>query len=208
MNEKEKGRKGVEQPSKRKVYQDILEELRAYIRENRLTPGDKLPSERELSLSLEVGRSSIREALRALELLGLIVTKRGEGTFLRTYRSFQTVELLSSFILLEDGTRNEVLQVKKLIEKEAMKLALPEMDNVALSELRTYVEEENAIEKHMKFFTYLLRKANNELLLKIWTLLEEFTQSIHVNTYAPTFYNELLKSISAKDIPSIESLYE
>ena len=44
-----------------------------------------LPSERELSSRLNVGRSSVREALRALELVGLIETRRGEGTFIRNF---------------------------------------------------------------------------------------------------------------------------
>ncbi|MBR8646160.1 FadR family transcriptional regulator [[Brevibacterium] frigoritolerans] len=50
-----------------------------------LLPGDKIPSERELSDRFNVGRSSVREALRALELLGLIETRRGEGTFIRGF---------------------------------------------------------------------------------------------------------------------------
>ena len=67
----------------RKVYEGILMQLNEIIAEENLRPGDKLPSERELSERLSVGRSSVREALRALELLGLIETRRGEGTFLK-----------------------------------------------------------------------------------------------------------------------------
>ena len=50
--------------------------------EDGLVAGDRLPSERELSSRLNVGRSSVREALRALELVGLIETRGGEGTFI------------------------------------------------------------------------------------------------------------------------------
>jgi len=56
--------------TKPKVYQGVLQQIRLYIEKNRLGPGDKLPSERELSEKLQAGRSSVREALRALELLG------------------------------------------------------------------------------------------------------------------------------------------
>ena len=62
-----------------KLYQEIVEKLRQMIESDGLVSGDKIPSERELSERLNVGRSSIREALRALELLGLIETRRGEG---------------------------------------------------------------------------------------------------------------------------------
>ena len=84
--------------TKQKVYQEVIRELQRYIEVNNLNAGDRLPSERELAEKLNAGRSSVREALRALELIGLIETRHGEGTFLRAYRSYQTVELLSSFI--------------------------------------------------------------------------------------------------------------
>ncbi|MDY0405348.1 GntR family transcriptional regulator [Virgibacillus sp. 179-BFC.A HS] len=96
-------------PPKQKVYQAVLKEIRTYIEEHHLQPGDKLPSERELAEKLDAGRSSIREALRAMELLGLIETRRGEGTFLTTYQPYQSVELLSSFILKNEASRKNCL---------------------------------------------------------------------------------------------------
>ena len=60
------------QHSQTKVYLNILEKLKEIIHQKNLLPGDKLPSERELAETLNVGRSSVREALRAMELLGLI----------------------------------------------------------------------------------------------------------------------------------------
>src|SRR5690606_16556260 len=87
-----------------------------------LLPGDKLPSERELSERLQVGRSSVREALRALELLGLIETRRGEGTFLRDVRNHQLVEILGGFILQDEHIKKDLLETKQLIEKDAIRL--------------------------------------------------------------------------------------
>ena len=80
--------------NKTKLYLEIVDKIRQMIVRDGLLPGDKLPSERELSERLQVGRSSVREALRALELLGLIETRRGEGTFLRDVRNHQLVEIL------------------------------------------------------------------------------------------------------------------
>lgn len=113
----------VSMSPKQKVYQGVLQEIRKYIDSNDLEPGDKLPSERELADKLLAGRSSIREALRAMELLGLIETRRGEGTYLSTYRPYQTVELLSSFILQENNTKKNLLITKKVMEKEVAKIA-------------------------------------------------------------------------------------
>src|SRR5699024_12380240 len=93
---------------KQKVYQGVLQEIRRFIDNNKLQPGDRLPSERELSDKLQAGRSSVREALRAVELLGLIETRHGEGTVLSEYRSLQTDEILYSFILKKSMTENKL----------------------------------------------------------------------------------------------------
>ncbi|HBI03599.1 MAG TPA: transcriptional regulator, partial [Paenibacillaceae bacterium] len=81
-------------PEQRKVYQEILLEINNLIKEDGLKPGDRLPSERELAERLRVGRSSVREALRALELLGLITTRRGEGTFIQSYRQNKLIDII------------------------------------------------------------------------------------------------------------------
>jgi len=195
--------------TKPKVYYGVLEDLRNYIRENHLSPGDKLPSERELAERLGRGRSSVREALRALELLGLIETRHGEGTYLRSYQSLQSVELLSSFILLEGGTRKELLQTKWIIEKEITKLAFQYLDDNSTTELQLLLEqEENSEEKHALFYNYLLAKTNNQLLLKIWTLMEEFSRSIYQPYYKAAFYEGLVEIFSKRDFSAIEAWYE
>jgi GntR family transcriptional repressor for pyruvate dehydrogenase complex len=85
-----------------KRYLDIVRDIQDMIRHEKIRPGDRIPSERELAETLQVGRSTIREALRSLELLGLIETRRGEGTFLADHRNHKLVEVLSTFIL-QDG---------------------------------------------------------------------------------------------------------
>ena len=81
-----------------------------------------MPSERELSERLNVGRSSVREALRALELLGLIETKRGEGTYIRNFKDNQLIPLLGAFILQGDKSKQDVIETKTLIEKDCLTL--------------------------------------------------------------------------------------
>ncbi|WP_062320977.1 FadR/GntR family transcriptional regulator [Halolactibacillus sp. JCM 19043] len=64
-----------------KAYQNVLEKIKDYIQIDQLKPGDKLSSEREMAEELNLSRSTIREGLRAIELLGLIETRRGRGRF-------------------------------------------------------------------------------------------------------------------------------
>lgn len=190
-----------------KVYHGVLEEIRKFIEANDLRPGDKLPSERELSEKLQAGRSSIREALRAMELIGVIETRRGEGTFLSKYRPYQTVQLLSSFILKET-TKEDLLSVKTLLEKETAKLAFTQINEPELNELESILNDSslNEKEKHFAFFSYLFDINSNQLLMRIWGLIDEYSKSFTGN-YSKTFYLKLMESYKTKNYQSIEGLF-
>ena len=66
-------------PAPARAWRIVLEKIETDLLEGRLGPGDRLPPERELSTTLGVGRSSVREALRVLEVMGLIRTGTGSG---------------------------------------------------------------------------------------------------------------------------------
>src|SRR6202166_4065069 len=65
-----------------KVYEEVAKQIERLI-VKKLNPGDKLPSERELAETLQVSRSSIRDAIRGLELMGLVEPRQGAGTIVR-----------------------------------------------------------------------------------------------------------------------------
>src|ERR1700690_4673296 len=67
---------------KNKVYEEVARQIERLILK-KLKPGDKLPSERELAEMLQVSRSSIRDAIRGLELMGLVEPRQGAGTIVR-----------------------------------------------------------------------------------------------------------------------------
>lgn len=195
--------------TKQKVYQEVIKELQHYIEENNLNAGDKLPSERELSEKLNAGRSSVREALRALELIGLIETRHGEGTFLRAYRSFQTVELLSSFILRQENIKNDLSITKKIIEKEAAKLVFGRLEKADIERLHTIIEKNvnDPHNRHHSYFNFILEKTDNLLLKKIWILMEEFSNTVSTGYYDGSFYSELTDLFFHQEYPSIEELF-
>ena len=66
-----------------KVYEQVAEQMQRMIRDGLLQPGDKLPPERELAEMLQVSRGSLRDAIRTLELMGLVEPRQGEGTVVR-----------------------------------------------------------------------------------------------------------------------------
>ncbi|MBO8156464.1 MAG: FadR family transcriptional regulator [Bacillaceae bacterium] len=193
--------------SKVKVYQEVLSEIRAFIDRHHLSPGDRLPSERELADQLSAGRSSVREALRAIELLGLIETRQGEGTFLRSYRPYHTVEVLSSFILRESKTRDELIQVKQLLEREGAQMAIGRLTESDFEYLKgLYEQYDQERDFHFEFFLRIFSVIENHLLLKIWQLVEEFSRTVHKIKYSSPIYKELIQALKDKQHYRIQPL--
>jgi GntR family transcriptional regulator, transcriptional repressor for pyruvate dehydrogenase complex len=155
-----------------------------------LKSGDKIPSERELSERLNVGRSSVREALRALELLGLIETRRGEGTFIRDFRGNQLVQLLGTFILQDEKAKLDVIETKNLIEMDFLNRA----DEKELLKLKSLVEADQLNDD--QFFYQLVEMADNYLFSRIWLILKDYYNSLDLSK-AEYNRNSLLLLIEA-----------
>lgn len=176
----------LDSAQERKVYEGILLQLHDIVQNNNLRPGDKLPSERELSEQLGAGRSSVREALRALELLGLIETRRGEGTFLKHYRHNRLIDILGFFILRDTKTKKDLIEMRKLLELDAVRLAcrratskhFEEMEKI-LAQAEERVERgEVPTEEDYQFHRVICRSSRNSILHRIWTPLVEYSDSV------------------------------
>lgn len=182
-----------------KVYIEIVKQLRMLISKEKLKPGDKLPSERELSERLIVGRSSVREALRALELLGLIETRRGEGTFIRDFRGNQLVQLLSTFILQDEKAIDDVIETKHCIEMDCLKLAIKRYKASAIHELKETIQNQPINDE--TFFYQIAQLADNHLLMRVWLILNDYFNALEIK---PTenklmLYNELVSAIEDRN---------
>ena len=106
-----------------KIYEMVMEQIKDIVKKGELKSGDKLPSERDLCEKLEVSRASIREALRALQMLGLIESKHGEGNFINENFENSLLEPLSIVFLLLGSKSGDVLELRKIIEPETAALA-------------------------------------------------------------------------------------
>jgi GntR family transcriptional repressor for pyruvate dehydrogenase complex len=182
-----------------KVYLEIVKQLREMITVDGLKSGDRLPSERELSEHLNVGRSSVREALRALELLGLIETRRGEGTFIRDFRGHQLVQLLSTFILQDEKAKRDVFETKNLIEMDCLRLALPRIEKNSIKALDDKVRSGSLDDD--EFFYQIIEIADNHLFLRMWIILKDYYYSLHFKEvdYNKEDYLVLLGALAEKD---------
>ncbi|WP_408007176.1 FadR/GntR family transcriptional regulator [Pseudalkalibacillus sp. A8] len=174
-----------------KMFVEILNKLKTIMFDDQLQPGDKLPSERELSERLNVGRSSVREALRAMELLGLIETRRGEGTFIKEPKKHRLVEVLASFILNDTTAKEELAETRNLIEKNAIMLASERRTEEQISKLKDLLSrmEEASADKmssamEWDFFKIVFDAAQNFLLYRLWIELNEYDDTCSKKKYS------------------------
>jgi GntR family transcriptional regulator, transcriptional repressor for pyruvate dehydrogenase complex len=199
------------QPSKNgsKVYIEIVKQLRTLISQEKLKAGDKLPSERELSERLNVGRSSVREALRSLELLGLIETRRGEGTFIRDFRGNQLVQLLGTFVLQDEKVIVDILETKNCIELDCLKLVNRRRNSSIYPQLKDLLGMKEFSDE--KFFLAIAKASDNHLMLRIWQLLNNYFIALNyqVINHDIHLYRELIAALeSNNESQMVECFYK
>ena len=103
---------------------EAIEQIKAMIAAGELRPGDRLPPEKELSERLGLSRSSLREAVKALEAIRVLAVRRGDGTYVTSLRPEVLLGALSFVAdVQQDGSVLEMLAVRRILEPEAAALA-------------------------------------------------------------------------------------
>lgn len=175
---------------RKSVVDEIIDQVVWTIRSHALKPGDRLPSEAELVDQLGVGRSSIREALKALEVLG-IVKRTHAGTVIA---GSQGLEAVARFLAINFASKRlqitHVYEARRILEVELAVLAggnaqeedilhlrdlTSEMERFDVSEIRKYAEVDRA------FHQYIANLANNEILTRMWEIAYELFLAIRLS---------------------------
>ncbi|MDN4609883.1 FadR/GntR family transcriptional regulator [Arthrobacter burdickii] len=119
---------------------EVAERLLAYFTSGEIDPGTRLPAERQLAASLGVGRSAVREALAALEILGIVVVRPGSGTYLRDGISELLPRTLSWGMMLGAPRTRELVELRNGLEMQAVQLAVERIDEEALARMSGYLD--------------------------------------------------------------------
>jgi GntR family transcriptional repressor for pyruvate dehydrogenase complex len=105
------------------VSERIIEQVKELVLQGKLRPGQRLPSERELAEQLSVGRSSVREATRAMVALGVVEMRPGEGAFIRPDFPRSTMESVEWSSLMLNGHSQDLVEARMAVERTTAKLA-------------------------------------------------------------------------------------
>jgi GntR family transcriptional repressor for pyruvate dehydrogenase complex len=123
------------------VTDRAIERIQELIRGGTLPPGSRLPPENELAAQLGVGRSSIREAVKALELIRVLDVRHGDGTYVTSLEPHLLLEGVGFAIdLVQDDAILEVVEVRRLFEPLATGIAAERIEDAALERLAECVE--------------------------------------------------------------------
>jgi GntR family transcriptional repressor for pyruvate dehydrogenase complex len=158
--------------SKRKIYEEIADQIKQHILNGKLTPGQKLPSAKELAESYQVGRSTIREALSALKAMGLIVIRQGEGSYVQSTDLQMPV---FDSLLINKKTLIDLIGARKALEVANASLAAENRtkeDLIAFQETLTLMSnhlgnEEIGKEADMMFHQTLANATHNPIMVQL-----------------------------------------
>ncbi|MBS4219571.1 FadR family transcriptional regulator [Bacillus sp. FJAT-49711] len=163
----------------------VSENLRQYIIDHQLKTGDKLPSERDLAVMLDVSRVIVREALRALESTGIIVIRHGEGAFVNTDDTSVILNHLLFFWRMNNERIEELFELRQLLEKTAIEQIIANSDTVHLAELEKIIFEMSQTtnsdafkELDIEFHKELIKATNNELFTQLTDVIVQYFSGV------------------------------
>lgn len=126
------------------VTDEAILKIKDMILSGELSPGDRLPPEKELSERLGLSRSSLREAVKALEVIRVLDVRRGDGTYVTSLEPRLLLEAMSFVVdLHDDSSILELFAVRRILEPAAVALAATHMTADVVRDLRTQIESVN-----------------------------------------------------------------
>lgn len=128
----------------KRLHESAQEAIREYVLRNNLCPSDALPGEMELARQLGISRNSVREAIRALESLGVLEAHRGRGVYVREFSFAPLLEGLAYSLMSELREVEELLEIRCVLETGMIARAIATLDADRLAEIRATVDRMGA----------------------------------------------------------------
>lgn len=207
----------------------IVEKIEAFFLNGELKPGDKLPPERELASQFNVSRTSVREALKTLEMNGIIEIRQGGGSFIKTSEVQVLSDELSTTVVQAEGNLvYEMLELRRALEVEAASLAAQRATSEDLEKIRQALEQlavsskevEAGIQADLHFHLQIVQATHNTLLINlVQTLTEHMEDTIRAtrghrfmdpSRYEDTFneHKDIYVAIASGNVSEAKRLME
>jgi GntR family transcriptional repressor for pyruvate dehydrogenase complex len=164
---------------------DIYRKLVGQIIRSVWVPGERIPPERELGQQLGVGRASLREALKALEIMGMIETRLGDGTYVCKRSEFLSRPLLWAITSSFETEAHELVEARKVIEIELAGLAAERATADDLKQIGVHLDQMERsrevpgdfLQSDIEFHLAIGQAAHNSILMNALHLIRNLLQN-------------------------------
>jgi GntR family transcriptional regulator, transcriptional repressor for pyruvate dehydrogenase complex len=193
------------------VTAELIERFKSLIAGNVLPPGCKLPPERELAKSLDVSRAAVRQALKALAMMGVVMQRVGDGTYLKPDAANILDQPLDFLLLLDDVSIHELMEARLMVEPELSAKAAERATAEDLAALRETLRPLGRLTaaqmqaRDLAFDQAIFRAARNRICERIFPLLQRtMLTSVHVTyrlvdwEYTLKFHEPIYRAIESR----------
>lgn len=193
MNSEEATQIPIKPIKKTSVPEQIIHQLKSLIESGHIKPGNKLPAERDLAGMLAVSRPSLREALRALSLLGIIENRPGSGTYLATSFDKWPLDSFSIFLTINRGALIDIYEARKGMDGAIAGLAAQRRSEEdlrimsrALKYMKANLKNNDEYARYELDFHFAVVEASKNLVIaglmeKLYRLLQETRDHIYIH---------------------------
>lgn len=178
-----------------RLYENAVDQIQTLILRKKYKSGDRLPSERSLAEQFHISRHSLREALRILDVMGLIEIKVGDGIYVKGVNFLPYIESvnlsISSRLQMERDSFIKLWEVRKILEVGMIDLSTLQITEPFLKSLRRCIEEmeknighqDAFISSGIRFHRLIAEAGQNEILILIWDTLANLIRRSHDKIY-------------------------
>ena len=182
-----------------KVSDNIIAQIRDSILSGRLKPGDRLASEKELIVQFGVSKATMREALRVLEVMGLVEIRKGTagGAFVAEVDMKTTINSIINFIHFKPISVKEITMLRYFIEPPVARIACINRTDNDIEHLRNITGEVVSsgpveVSREIGFHRYLARMTGNTLLILVIDFVDNLLRNIKTTLdLGPDFYQNV-----------------
>jgi len=160
---------------KKKAYEDIVRQIRTLIEEGKLKRNDHLPSERDLSNTFGVSRTTVREAIRTLESMKLLQSRQGNGTYVVASSEEALIQPLAAALFNEKDDILDIFYIRKIIEPHVAELAaenatpqeMEELERILRKQEECIGQREIIIETDSAFHNLMVKATKNRVMERL-----------------------------------------
>ena len=174
-----------------RLYEDIASHIEELIITGELSPGDRLPAERELAEKMHVGRGAVRESVKLLSERGLVDVRPGRGTFVSEPGGDALVSSLERFLKLGPGSYDDLLEIRQVVEVAIAGLAAQRANAKDLEDLGvTVARMDNSIESpvefidaDLEFHLTLARATHNPVFPRLMDVFIDMLRTVQLENF-------------------------